>query len=194
MKRYRAIFLALAVILFVVVGCDQDKKPESPESSASPALGNDTSKPEIEAAITWYNALLAQGYRDLSMNSLVQLATEKLATKAYYHMASLGEAGLKMDATLKKIDFGEMKDAGPDKVEVPTKEVWDYIYWEIKTGKRLFDNTVNYRLIYQLEKQSGRWLVTDIMVRQANETKDSSFIFKRPADMPPGESTKQEGH
>ena len=182
MKRYWAILaLVLGVSLFVLGGCGQDKEP------ASIASGKDKTKSDIEAAVTWYNALLAEGYRNLRMNSLVQVATEKCATKAYVHMASLGEAGLKMDANLKKIDFGDITDIATDKVEASTEEIWDYIYWDIKTGKQLFDNTVTYSLVYKLEKRSDKWLVTDITVKKTQESKDSSFIFQRPPGSRPGE-------
>ncbi len=173
--------LAVLLLLVLASGCGQQKTEIT-----------NRQKSEVEAAVTWYLALMTDGYRNLNMNPLIQVATRRQATKTYHHMASLGEAGLKMDATLKKIEFGTVQNIAPDKAEVATQEEWEYVYQSVKTGKPLFDNSVNYSLLYQLEQQAGKWLVSDITVTRTKERKDSSFIFQRPADIPPGRSTKQQ--
>ena len=180
MKKYFAI-----LIVVLLLGCSQAQEEVV-----------DTKKAEVEAAVTWYCALLADGYRNLNMNPLAQVATVKRATEAFHHMAAMGEGGLKMDTTLKKIEFGAFRVTAPERAEVDTEEVWDYVFLNTKTGKVRFDNSVRYSMTYELEKQEGRWLVADIAIRQASEKKDSSFIYKRPADIPQGASTKpkQEGH
>ena len=163
-------------LLLVASGCDQ--QPPAPPA--------DSRQPAIEAAVTWYDALLADGYRSLNMSALEQVATPEVASKAYYHMAAIGEAGVKMDSQLGTITFEPLKEIAPNTVTIPAEENWQYIYWEIKTGKRLFENSVLYRLIYTLEHTNGKWLVNNIAVQSTKESKDSSFIFQRPPDQPPG--------
>ena len=176
--------LVVFISLFVLTGCGEEKRPDSDKEKK---------KRNIEAAVIWYNALLADGYRTLNMNPLSQVATPQQATKAYYYMAATGEGGLKMDATLKKIEFTSPREIA-NKAEVETDETWTYVFVEIKSGKDQFSNTVRYSLTYTLEEQEGRWLVAAVAVQKTAEEKDSSRIFQRPANIPPGTSTKKEGH
>ena len=175
MKKY---WLLLAVVSLLLTGF---------ETGGIAAANHNQRKTEIEAAVTWYNAILADCYRNLDMTPLTQVATKRRATTTYTYMASLGEAGVRMDARLKKITFGTIKDRAPAKVEIPTAETWDYAYFDIKTGQRLFDNSVSYHLVYELVQQSDKWLVSGITVKETRERKDSTFIFKRPADRHKGE-------
>ena len=168
--------LSIFLLLTTAVGAQQQTPPI------------DSRQPAVEAAVTWYDVLLADGYRSLNMRALNQVATSQISNKAYFHMAALGEAGIKMDSKLQKITFNPLKEIAPNTVEIQAKEDWEYTYWEIKTGKRLFDNSVHYRLTYTLKRVNKKWLVTDITVQQTVESKDSSFIFQRPPDHPPGKS------
>ena len=143
-------------------------------------LGCDKGKAQLKDTVVKYNTLLAEGYRNLNMNPLIQVATERRATKAFYHMAALGEARIKMDAKLKKITFSDIKIISHDKAEVVTDEIWDYTYLSIDSSKPLFDNSITYKLKYILEKRSNRWLVADIIIEKADEKKKSEDIFHRP--------------
>ena len=166
-------------LLLTIAGCDRQPSPPADSRQAA-----------VEAAVTWYDALLADGYRNLNMSALAQVATAKITGKAYYHMAAVGEAGVKMDSKLQKITFAPLREVAPDTVTISAKENWDYVYWEIKSGKRLFDNSVQYNLTYKLEHTSNKWLVADITIQKTKENKDSSFIFKRPAQQRQGEVEK----
>ncbi len=134
----------------------------------------------LKETITRYDALLAEGYMTLNMNPLAQVATEQRATKAYHHMAALGEAGIKMESTLRSLKFVKVKTLSKEKAELKTEEIWDYVYLDIKAGKSLFDNTVTYNLTYDLVKKSERWLVADVTIEKAVEKKSSQGIFERP--------------
>lgn len=156
-------------------------------------LGCSRENDRIKDAVMKYDTLLAEGYRNLNMNPLVQAATEKRALKAYYHMAALGEARIKMDAKLKKIAFSNVKLISGDKAEAITDEIWDYIYLNLDSGKPLFDNTVTYRLKYILEKKSGNWLVADINIEKADDKKEFPDIFHRPMNDAAGKRMKKPG-
>lgn len=171
--------LLFTFVLLLTSACDRQSAP------------GDSRQAAVEAAVTWYDALLADGYRTLNMNALAQVATPEIARKAYYQMAAVGEAGLKMDSTLQQITFAPLKEIAPDTVTIAATENWQYVYWEIETGKRLFDNSVQYRLTYTLTQPDDTWLVSDITIEKTEESKDSSFIFQRPADQPPGRSRRQ---
>ncbi len=170
-------FLSLLTIclLLAITGCDRQPQPAAHSRQAA-----------VEAAVTWYDALLADGYRNLKMNSLAQVATAQMAEKAYYQMAATGEAGLKMDSKLQEITFAPLQEITPNTVTIAAEEEWEYVYWEIKSGKRLFANTVHYSLTYTLSHTTDKWLVADISIQKTKESKDSSFIFQRPPNHPQG--------
>lgn len=171
---------SLSVLLLLTITACDHRQP-------APA---DNRQAAVEAAVTWYDALLADGYRNLNMNALTQVATAEMARKAYYQMAAVGEAGLKMDSKLQKITFAPLKEIATDTVTILAEENWEYLYWDIKTGKRLFDNSVRYSLTYTLTHTADKWLVAAISLRETEESKDSSFIFRRPPNQPLTKSTK----
>jgi len=158
MKR----LLAFTAVFFLLQGC------------------SGTEKEAVKNTVVRYNHLLAEGYRSLNMTPLIQVATQKRATKAYYHMAAMGEARLRMDAYLRSITFAEIRILPQNRSEVRTEEIWDYSCLDIDSGKSLFDNTVTYNLRYVLEKQADRWLVEDITIEKAVEKKSTEDIFRRP--------------
>lgn len=166
MKRY-VVFLIVFLLLVAGSGCGR-KPAEDPELK------------KIKNAVAWYNALLADGYRSLNLNSLIQVATPKRSTQAYHHMAALGEANLKMDATLNNLEFYKVEVTGLDKALASTHEEWNYRYLDIKTDKEKFNNSISYTVSYFLEKQDNKWLVADLAIEKATEQKDSGFIFQRP--------------
>lgn len=168
MKRYWVI-----AIILLLLGCSQDME-----------------QPKV--AVTRYTVLLAEGYRNLNMNPLVQVATEEQATKAYYYMAAIGEARIKMDAKIQDIKFIDFKAVAGGKAEVRTEERWDYTYINIDSGKPVFDNSITYRLKYVLTKKSDRWLVANITIEKAEEKKSSQNIFRRPHKENTPESKKKE--
>lgn len=156
--------LIVILVLLLFSGCNQNKR-------------------QIKDTVTAYTTLLAQGYRNLNMNPLIQVATEERATKAYHYMAALGEARVKMDARLKNLKFLDIKIHGflkGEKAEVKTEEIWDYSYINIDRGEQVFDNSVTYELTYALIKKSDQWLVADITIEKAAEKKSPPDWFQRP--------------
>lgn len=173
----------LAVFMLLTSSACKQEQPAPPVDSRQGA---------IEKAVTWYNAFLADSYRGLNTKALNRVATTKMANTVYFHMAAIGEAGVKMDSKLKKITFAPLKEIALDTIEVATQEEWDYTYWDIKSGKRMFDNSVQYSLTYKLEHPTDKWLVSAISVQKTKESKDSSFIFQRPANQPVGKKTNNQ--
>lgn len=150
-------------VVFLLSGCGEGKTP-----SADPAV--------LENTIVQYNRLLAEGYRTLNMNSLAQVATEERATKAYYHMAALGEERKRMEATLKHMDFLGTKVLSPDQVEIKTREEWDYRHINIDSKKLESESSIIYELTYSLVKKNDKWLVSDIHIeKEENPQKGESL-------------------
>ena len=173
MKRFSLVIIAVLLL----AGCSQNKN-----------------EGEVKEVVRKYTALLAEGYRNLNMNPLSQIATEERATKAYHHMAALGEARTRMDARIREIKFLSVKFVRDNKAEVKTEEKWDYTYINIDSGKPEFDNSVAYVLTYFLTKKSGKWLVADVTVEKAEEKKSSGHVFSRPKrEKPPAEKGGETG-
>jgi len=93
----------------------------------------------------------------MNMNELVQVATIEHATKVYNHMAAIGEANIKMNSQLKKIDFIDLKFPKKNKAVVSTREVWDFVHTDINTNKKILEEKdFVYELKYVLIKDSDR--------------------------------------
>lgn len=151
--------IAVFALLLLISGCEKENS-------------------RIRDTVIKYDTLLAEGYRNLNMTPLTQVATEKRAAKAYYHMAALGEGRIKMDARLRDIKFLDIKTSGGKKSEVTAEEMWDYAYIDIESWKQVFDNSVTYKMKYVLEKKSDEWLVADITIEKAEEKKSSEDFFE----------------
>jgi hypothetical protein len=168
MKKY---FLILLLSLLCFAGCSQEKKQEK--------------KNPLHETIVIYNGLLADGYRRQDMNHLIQAATPQRALKAYYHMAAIGEGGVKMDSVLKKIEFTGHKELAADKAQILTKEVWDYRYISNVTGDKSPLRTINYTVRYTLEKNEAKWLVANATILYGDRKSDAADLdfFKRPQEI-----------
>ncbi len=178
MKRYAGVLLFLLLLL---VGHDTKFGTPAPE--------------EPREAIRNYNGLLADGYRRLNMNHLVHAATGDRARKAYYHMAALGEGGVKMDSTLRSLEFIATKQLAPDQAEITCQEQWGYAYINLDNGHTSPRLTVNYTARYRMVKERGKWLVADITILNTDRTSDADelSIFKRPDDRPQGSAVEGDG-
>lgn len=117
----------------------------------------------VKGVVMRYNQLLTEGYEKQNMNPVASVATEEVATKAYYHMSALGEARIKMVSSLKKISFKEIKSRGEGAAEVTTSEAWDFTHREMDSGKTVLQQKdFVYKVVYQLEKKGGEWKITKI--------------------------------
>jgi hypothetical protein len=119
---------------------------------------------QVKGVIMQYNALLAEGYKKMNMNPLQQVATEAVATKAYYHMAALGEGKVRMISVLKDVAFKNVTFPTPDTATVTTREVWDFTHTDIPTGKTVLEEKgFPYEITYELKKEGGPWKVSNVL-------------------------------
>jgi len=147
-------------MFFLVFACSKEEDP--------------LMKPVIlKHVIIQYNKLLADGYRKMNMNDLLTVATKERAMKVYYHMSALGEARIKMDSNMEKIEFKEIKFISPAKAEVRTEEHWDYKHINIDTKETVLSRSVNYEMKYTLTRYEDRWLVSDAEIIKKDEESTS---------------------
>lgn len=160
LSRVQAIAIALALFL---TGC------------APIVLSAD--ERAIRSTIESYNTLLVEGYRSLDMTSMREVATQLQAEDEYIYMSSLAEGGVRLDATLKDLEFVKMSVEATSAL-VETRETWDYVHYGRDDGKLLLEQRgLVYKLAYDLEKQAdGRWLVSDIRAIGATATVEPNRI------------------
>lgn len=145
--------LILLFPIFLVSACTREKDPLS-----DPKV--------LKHVVVEYNRLLAEGYKDLNMTPLLQVATDERATKAYYHMSALGEARTRMDAKLDEVSFRDVRIIGENTAEVKTREKWKYTHTNIDTEETAKKESVVYELAYTLVRKENRWLVSDIEIEK----------------------------
>ncbi len=167
--------IILLIAAFFVTACQQGMNEEviSKKKPKSPHILDEKTK--IKNTVILYNSMLAQGYRKQNMTSLAEVATEKRISKAFYHMAALGEGWVRMDMNLKQISFSEIQILSSDKAEAATEEKWDYKYINFKTEEQVYDNSVDYVNRYKLSKISDKWFVDDINVISSKEKKSERY-------------------
>lgn len=145
---------------------------------------------QIKTAIMRYNQLLMEGYQKLSMNPLQEVATKEQAEKAYYHMAALGEGGMRMESKLKKIDYQEIKFPSQDEVCVTTREIWDFSHNDLRTGEKKYEQKdFAYLTKYELKREGNRWMIQKINAVEGDPAKKTEppkwFSTRRPVSPPP---------
>ena len=97
------------------------------------------------------------------MNPLQQAATNRQAETLYIHMAALGEGRVRMESSLKKIQFTEVKIQQENKATVKTREVWDFRHTNIDNKQVvLYEIDFEYLITYELVKEGPRWLVAKV--------------------------------
>jgi len=143
--------LSLALLIFFgVCGC-----------RTSP----DTNVQAVKDTVLRYNQLLAEAYANMNMNPLREVATADQAAKEFRHMAALGEARIRMESTLKSIEFSGMTFSGRDEASAITTETWDYTHFDMRTRTPVkVQKNVSYTLKYALKKENARWYVVSVEV------------------------------
>ena len=141
--------LSLALLIFFgVYGC---------------RISPDTNAQAVKDTVLRYNQLLAEAYATMNMNPLQEVATADQAAKEYRHMAALGEAKIRMESTLKSIEFTGITFPGRDEASAMTRETWDYTHIDTRTRVPVNVQTnVSYTLKYALKKENARWHVVSI--------------------------------
>jgi hypothetical protein len=131
-----------------------------PLSGCSRNTGEDAA---VKSVIERYNQLLIEGYRKQNMNPMQEVATAEQAQKLYHHMAALGEAQLRMESTLRKLQFASVTFPKPGEAKVETRETWDFTQVKIATGEKYYaEKDFIYEMGYQLQKEGNRWLITNV--------------------------------
>lgn len=117
----------------------------------------------VKGTIMRYNQLLSDGYRSLNMNPLQEVATPEQATRLYHHMAALGEGKVRMDSTLKNIEFVKVTFPTSGEAAVNTRETWDFAHLDIGTGKKVYEERgFVYEMEYLLKPAQGRWIIYNV--------------------------------
>jgi hypothetical protein len=161
-------FLLMILLLVALFGCSRKEEATTapPSRAGAPLLPQpDLPREElVKKVIKRYNFLLAEGYRNLNMNPLQEVATVEQAEKAYTHMAAIGEGKARMVSQMRRIDYLQLLFPSEEKAAVRTREIWDFAYTDIKTGRKSEEvKEFPYDVTYTLEKRAGRWLITDVV-------------------------------
>jgi len=108
---------------------------------------------------------------DKLKKKMLTIADENIAKKLFLWVHSWHDSNLFMKASLKKIDFKKMNITG-DKATTETEEIWIYRYINNKSGRVVFPDTkIYYRVLYQLNKKKGKWIITDVKVLKEKKEK-----------------------
>jgi hypothetical protein len=169
----RKSLIMIPMLACLLAGCEEKAREarEAPATQAAKAVAA-LSVEGVRKMVTRYNQLLEQGYRDLNMTPLQEVATRELALKAYFHMAALGEGKARLISKLQRLDFEQIDTPSPTASEVQTREVWDFAHRDIGTGRlRQEVKAYVYHVHYTVEKQQGRWLITKISATGEEEPK-----------------------
>lgn len=140
----------LILLLFLFSGCSSPFKND-PEASL------------IETAIRRYNRALADAYREMSVDHLHGIASEREIGKVNMIIMGFRAKNQYMESGLKGIEFKEIKRNKEDSADVETKEAWRFRYIDKKTGQEVKPwAEAEYKLIYHMRKNEGKWLVGDV--------------------------------
>lgn len=160
----RLTLIAILLVLALVTGC-----------SAGPRISDD--EKAIRTTLGRYNELLTQGYRALDMNQMREVATPAQAESEYIHMSSLAEGGVRLDPTLKRLDFLSVSIEATS-ATAETQETWDYRHYSRTSGELVLEETgLVYHLAWDLEKQpTGQWLVSDVRAISTTSTTEPAQL------------------
>jgi hypothetical protein len=173
------LFLLMILLLAALSGCSRKEEATTPPPSRGGALllpQPDLPREElVKKIIERYNFLLAEGYRNLNMNPLQEVTTAEQAEKAYTHMAAIGEGKARLISQMKRIDYLQLLFPGEEKAVVRTREIWDFAYTDIKTGRKSEEvKEFPYDVTYTLEKRAGRWLITDVVAGSERDARENT--------------------
>jgi hypothetical protein len=130
------------------------------------------------------------------MSRLAEVASRDQAEKAYIHMAAIGEGQVRMLSNMKKIEYTDVKQEAPGSFQVRTKELWDFAYTDIKTGKETGKVTdFVYQVSYTLKKSGPRWVIVDSVAYAPNDKEEKvAPRVVRPAGQKEAAVTLPPGH
>ncbi len=170
--------MLMMILTALLLSCTQ----ESPEIS------------QVKGIVMQYNALLTDGYLKQNMNPLQRVATDEIATKAYHHMAALGESNVRMVSELLKMTFDGVTFAGQDAVTVTTREMWNFAHNNLITGQTVFEEKeYPYDLTYELKKVNGQWKIYRITATGEERSNGASAVKPGPAGTLTASPAKKSG-
>lgn len=117
----------------------------------------------MQDAVRAYNSALVVAFAEMDMNRLQGTATEEQAGSDAVMMQSLGSGGVRLVATVRNIEFGEIAFPADGTSHVTTTETWDYRHESLATSETVrTEKSVVYHLAYDLILEDGRWLVAAV--------------------------------
>lgn len=134
-----------ALILLVLVGCGSFF---------------DKDQIEIKKVIRWYDEALVKVYVQSDIKPLDGLASEREMLRVKMMIAKFDREKKIMDSELVDLEFTSISIDGADKAKIKTREKWRYRFFR-KGGNRVIKPwaDVEYRMIYDMAKYRGRWIV-----------------------------------
>src|SRR3970282_2155638 len=114
----------------------------------------------LKNSVRKYLATLVDVYRDFNIERLDEVCAEEEKKRIDVLILTMRTENKFLDAKLKELTFGGIKRKDDNTVEVFTEEKWEFRHLDIKT-KSAVDllKTEEYKMIYTLVKQGGKWLV-----------------------------------
>jgi hypothetical protein len=167
----KTLWSILIICVLAAMGCSDkaaenkpSEKPPVMPPAFVPAFAGTTPQDMAKNLIVRYNQLLIFGYENLNMNFLQEVATHDQAEKAYFHMAAIGEGGVRMRSRLNNIEWERIDQSKKDVITVKTKELWDFAYHDIKTDQLTEEHKAFvYHMTYTITPdKNGRWLISNI--------------------------------
>ena len=130
----------------------------------------------LQHTVQRYTQLLAEGYANMNMTNLQEVATKDQALKVYNHMSALGEAKIRMESHLEDIEFKDIQLSDKDRAKVMTREQWNYVQKSTDTQmpRQSVVEDLIYDLAYDLVRQDGRWLVSAVSVLGEEKADESA--------------------
>ena len=141
----RAGLTILALLVALIAGCSRTGEADQ----------------AVKGVVMRYTHLVAEGYANMNMTPLREVATVEESTRAYHHMAALGEARTRMISHLKKMEFLEIASPGEGRKVVRTRETWDFMHRHLDSDKVLLEEKdFIYLVTYELQKEGDRWVIS----------------------------------
>lgn len=117
----------------------------------------------IETTIRRYNRALADAYRDMSVDPLQGIASEREIGKVNMILMGFRAKNQYMETELKGIEFERIERKGTDSAEVETEESWRFRHLDKKTAQEVKPWVQEeYKLLYHMAKKDGSWIVASV--------------------------------
>ncbi len=140
------------------------RSQQSIEDTKAPGL-TDEVRTELIKAVKRYTRALADGYRDMNMDNLFLVASKEQVEKVTNYMFTLGQGSIRMDSTLKNIEFKNIRLDNQGNGFVRTTELWDYAHVNINDESvTREEKDVQYDLQYELQKSAHGWIVAVVTI------------------------------